>query len=103
MTDDLNAIEKVANGLQNQLRKGFLSILVLNALKISPNHGYKLAKEIKKRMNDTWSPPPSSVSRTLIQLKNKGLVKVSEISKTGKRERSKYSLTEAGEKTRRCR
>ena len=51
MTDELNIIEKVANGFQNELRRGFLSILVLHALKISPNNEKfhkKMAKILEK-------------------------------------------------------
>jgi len=92
-------LEKVINGFQEQLKKGFYSILVLHSLKIQPNHGYQVAKDIKKRTNKVWSPPPSSVSRTLRQLKKKGLVEITEVIKTGRVvDQKKYTLTKLGER-----
>lgn len=87
----------MAEALQDEMKRGFLSLLILHSLKLKENHGYQIAQEIGEITNHTWSPSPSSVSRILLQLKKREIVQVSEIVKTGQREKKKYTLTPKGE------
>ncbi|MHA1294595.1 MAG: PadR family transcriptional regulator [Promethearchaeota archaeon] len=90
--------EKIAETFENQMRKGFISALILLILNEGPSHGYKIIKKIEERTLGIWKPVASTMYPLLEKLEKNNLVKCVEIEVTG-RQKKIYELTKEGEKT----
>jgi len=91
--------DEAARLLDNQVRKGFMSILVLYTLKDDACHGYKIQQKIKDLTNGVWEPPLSTIYRNLAVLADKGLIRMSHIAETGNRKSKEYAMTTLGTDT----
>lgn len=78
-------------GLWTRLGRGDIRLLILEALRKRPMHGYEVAKEISRVFGGLYEPSPGAVYPTLQWLEDEGYVKV--VQDNGKRV---YSITEQG-------
>lgn len=77
--------------MTNEMRKGFLKMIILKIIYDKPMHGYDIIHEICERTHGNWEPSPGSVYPALEYLMNKGYISMEEI------ERKKiYSITPEG-------
>ncbi|QSZ67822.1 PadR family transcriptional regulator [Methanofollis aquaemaris] len=76
--------------------RGLLTVLILHSLEKEPKSGYDLLKEIAEQTEGTWVPNKGTVYPLLKSLESEGLIRVKEV---GKRSKTTYELTDAGEKT----
>ncbi len=78
--------------INNEIRKGFLKLIVLSIINKHPSHGYDIIHEIEKKSHGNWIPSPGSVYPVLEYLESKGYISMEEI------ERKKvYTMTKKGE------
>ena len=80
--------------MSNEVRKGFLKIIILRIVRSKPSHGYEIIQEIVKKTHHNWTPSPGSVYPALEFLEKKGYI-------LGQEEDRKkvYSITVKGENT----
>ena len=91
-------IDEIADAIEQSMKKGHISTLILLALEKEPSHGYKLTEEIQKGTYGIWTPTASALYPHLSSLTEKGLIEyITEMD--GKRERKVYSITPKGEET----
>jgi len=91
-------MEKLADFAAKQMRKGFISAMILAILREGNNHGYGIMKEIEDKTQGFLTPMASSIYPVLRDLTNKKLVrKVDEKEAEGKT-RKIYHVTEKGER-----
>lgn len=62
-------------GYFSRLRKGDSRLLVLEALKKRPMHGYEVAKEISQMFKGLYQPSPGAIYPTLQWLEDEGYVR----------------------------
>ncbi len=77
--------------------KGTLPTLILQTLSQEPNHGYRIAQEIKKKSKGVLDFKEGTLYPALHALENKGLLDSYEQTEQG-RTRRYYRLTERGKK-----
>src|ERR1700722_10148842 len=77
--------------------KGTLPTLILEALRHEPNHGYRIAQQIKERSSGVLDFKEGTLYPALHKLENDGLVKSHSSVENG-RERRYYRTTENGRK-----
>ena len=87
--------DKYIENIENSMKSGYISMLILLALEKEPANGYKLMKLISEDTFGEWQPTNSTIYPYLSTLTEKGLVEYEE-KKTGKRESKEYSLTIKG-------
>jgi len=87
--------DKYIENIENSMKSGYISMLILLALEKEPANGYKLMKLISEDTFGEWQPTNSTIYPYLSNLTEKGLVEYEE-KKTGKRESKEYSLTIKG-------
>lgn len=75
--------------------RGTLPTLILQALEREPNHGYRIAQEIKRRSKGVLDFKEGTLYPALHKLENDGLVESYEGSEKG-RTRRYYRITESG-------
>jgi len=91
-------IDKIADAIEQSMKKGHISTLILLALEKGPSHGYNLMQVISDGTYGVWNPTASSLYPHLASLTEKGLIKfTSEMD--GKRERKVYKITPKGTRT----
>ena len=78
--------------------RGGLPLLILQNLARGPNHGYRIAQEIKQKSQGVLDFKEGTLYPTLHGLEGKGLI-VSHERAEGGRKRFYYELTEDGRKT----
>ena len=78
--------------------KGSLTTLILQNLKRGPNHGYRIAQEIKAKSKGVLDFKEGTLYPALHGLENKGLVESYTQEENG-RTRCYYRLTEKGRKS----
>jgi DNA-binding PadR family transcriptional regulator len=97
-SENIQKIDAIADAIENSMKKGHISTLILLALKKGPSHGYSLMQIIKNDTYGVWNPTASSLYPHLSSLTEKGLIEfTSEME--GKREKKVYEITEKGKKT----
>lgn len=79
-------------GRGGRARRGEARILLLDALRDGPKHGYEIIKALEERSSGRYVPSPGTVYPTLQLLEDVGLV-----TATQEAERRIYHLTEQGE------
>lgn len=75
--------------------RGILPTLILEVLEREPNHGYRIAQQIKQRSKGVLDFKEGSLYPALHKLENDWLVKSSETEENG-RPRRYYRITKAG-------
>lgn len=78
--------------------KGHLPTLILQVLSREPNHGYRIAQDIKARSKGVLDCKEGTLYPALHLLENKGVIESYEQVENG-RTRRYYRLTEKGTKT----
>ncbi|MFW9990183.1 MAG: PadR family transcriptional regulator [Candidatus Odinarchaeota archaeon] len=97
-TKSSREIDEIADGIEQSMKKGHISTLILLALEKEPSHGYSLMQKIKEDTYGVWNPTASSLYPHLSSLTDKELIEfTSEMD--GKRERKVYEITEKGKET----
>ena len=91
-------IDVIADAIEQSMKKGHISTLILLALEKGPSHGYSLMQIIKEDTYGVWNPTASSLYPHLSSLTDKGLIEFN-AEMDGKRERKVYEITEKGKKT----
>lgn len=80
--------------MNNEVRKGFLKIIILRIVQTKPSHGYEIIQEIGKKSHHNWTPSPGSVYPALEFLEKKGYIVGLEDDR-----KKVYSITAKGEHT----
>jgi DNA-binding PadR family transcriptional regulator len=89
---DLFGDQKENDVFNNEIRKGFLKMILLKIIRDKPTHGYEIIHLIQEKSGGRWTPSPGSVYPALEYLESKGYIVSSEI------ERKKvYTITPKGE------
>jgi len=97
-TKNSEKIDAIADAIEQSMKKGHISTLILLALEKGPSHGYNLMQVIKDDTYGVWNPTASSLYPHLSSLAEKGLIEfTSEME--GRRERKVYDITQKGKKT----
>ena len=91
-------VENIANKFERTMKKGFVNIFVLMALKREPTHGYQIKKLIEQRTFGFWAPTDSTMYTILKDLKDKNLIKLS-ANQDPSESKKIYELTERGVET----
>lgn len=97
-TKTAEKIDEIADAIEQSMKKGHISTLILLALEKEPSHGYKLTEEIQKGTYGVWTPTASALYPHLSSLTEKGLIEYT-TEMDGKRERKVYSITPKGRET----
>ncbi len=97
-TKTAERIDEIADAIEQSMKKGHISTLILLALEKEPSHGYKLTEEIQKGTYGVWTPTASALYPHLSSLTEKGLIEYT-TEMDGKRERKVYSITPKGRET----
>ncbi|CAJ35293.1 PadR family transcriptional regulator [Methanocella arvoryzae] len=77
--------------LNNEMRKGFLKVMLLHIVQERPSHGYEIIQEIGKKTHGGWAPSPGSVYPALDFLEKRGYIQCEEVDR-----KKVYSITEKG-------
>ncbi|MBY8984139.1 MAG: PadR family transcriptional regulator [Candidatus Lokiarchaeota archaeon] len=97
-SDETKKIDEIADAIEQSMKKGHISTLILLALEKGASHGYNLMQIIKNDTYGVWNPSASSLYPHLSSLTEKGLIKfISEMD--GRRERKVYEITLKGKRT----
>jgi DNA-binding PadR family transcriptional regulator len=91
-------IDAIADAIEQSMKKGHISTLILLALEKAPSHGYSLMQIIKDDTYGVWNPTASSLYPHLSSLTEKGLIEFT-TEMEGKRERKVYNITQKGKRT----
>jgi len=91
-------IDVIADAIEQSMKKGHISTLILLALEKGPSHGYSLMQTITDDTYGVWNPSASSLYPHLSSLTEKGLIEFT-TEMEGKREKKVYEITEKGRKT----
>jgi len=91
-------VENIVNKFEKTMKKGFVNIFVLLALNKEPTHGYQIKKLIEDRTFGFWTPSDSTMYTILNNLREKGLIRQSDIQDSDDT-RKVYELTEKGKET----
>jgi transcriptional regulator len=75
--------------------KGTLPLLILHVISTGPKHGYRIAKEIKRRSRDVLEVAEGTLYPMLHDLEKRGMIEAFEETVNG-RQRRCYRLTAAG-------
>ena len=77
--------------LTNEMRKGFLKMIILKIIYNQPMHGYDIIHEIEARSYGKWEPSPGSVYPALEYLLSKGYISMEEADR-----KKVYTITPEG-------
>jgi DNA-binding PadR family transcriptional regulator len=88
---DLFADEKENDVFNNEIRKGFLKMILIKTIAEKPTHGYEIIRRIQEKSCGRWTPSPGSVYPALEYLESRGYIASEEV------ERKKvYTITPEG-------
>ena len=87
--------KKFVDKIEREMKRGFISTIVLFILRSYPSHGYQIIKNIEQ--HTIWHASASSIYPILKNLSKKGFISYKEL-KNGERIRKVYNLTNKGEK-----
>ncbi len=77
----------------NEIRRGFLKMIVLKMISEKPIHGYDIIQEIEAKSRGHWVPSPGSVYPVLDYLESKGYISMEESDR-----KKVYTITDKGRK-----
>ena|SRR5262245_50459827 len=85
-------------GMEGEMLKGHLDMIVLAALAAGPAHGYAIIEHIKHRSGEAFDLPEGTVYPALHRLEQAGLLSSRWITAPSGRRRRVYALTKGGER-----
>lgn len=83
-------------GMEGEMLKGHLDMIVLAALSAGPAHGYAVIEEIKRRSGQKFNLPEGTVYPALHRLEEAGLLASRWVTAESGRRRRVYALTKRG-------
>lgn len=86
-------------GMEGEMLKGHLDMIVLAALSAGPAHGYAVIEEIRRRSGDAFDLPEGTIYPALHRLENAGLLASRWVTAESGRRRRVYALTRRGGRT----
>ena len=89
-------VDQYIKNYKKNIKKGFVSALILLSLESEAGHGYKIIKDIKERTNNVFKPGASTVYPVLNDLEEKGFINFIEEQKENNRIRKIYEITVEG-------
>ena len=92
-------VEEIVDSLENAMKKGFISGLILLVLEGKNCHGYKIAEQIDVLTSGVFQPTVSTLYPLLKSLSDKGLINCVEVDDSG-RQKKIYEITSKGTETR---
>jgi DNA-binding PadR family transcriptional regulator len=78
---DLFADPKSNDIFNNEVRKGFLKIILLKTISEKPTHGYEIIQNIQEKSGGRWTPSTGSVYPALEYLESKGYITSEEVER----------------------
>src|SRR5262249_11505813 len=85
-------------GMEGEMLKGHLDMIVLAALAAGPAHGYAVIEEIRRRSGEAFDLPEGTVYPALHRLEQAGLLASRWVTADSGRRRRVYALTRRGER-----
>jgi PadR family transcriptional regulator, regulatory protein PadR len=85
-------------GMEGEMLKGHLDMIVLAALAAGPAHGYAIIKQIRHKSGEAFDLPEGTVYPALHRLEQSGLLSGRWTTAPSGRRRRVYALTKRGER-----
>jgi len=85
-------------GMEGEMLKGHLDMIVLAALSAGPAHGYAVIEEIRRRSAGAFDLPEGTIYPVLHRLEEAGLLAGRWMTADSGRRRRVYALTRRGER-----
>jgi len=85
-------------GMEGEMLKGHLDMIVLAALAAGPAHGYAIIEHIKHKSGEAFDLPEGTVYTALHRLEQAGLLSSRWTTAPSGRRRRVYALTKRGER-----
>src|SRR5712691_2221116 len=83
-------------GMEGEMLKGHLDMIVLAALSVGPAHGYAVIEEIKRKSGQAFDLPEGTIYPALHRLEEAGLLASRWVIAESGRRRRVYALTRRG-------
>jgi PadR family transcriptional regulator, regulatory protein PadR len=85
-------------GMEGEILKGHLDMIVLATLSAGPAHGYAVIEEIRRRSGGAFDLPEGTVYPVLHRLEQAGLLSSRWVTADSGRRRRVYGVTKRGDK-----
>src|SRR5262245_20613358 len=85
-------------GMEGEMLKGHLDMIVLATLSARPAHGYAVIEEIRRRSGQAFDLPEGTIYPALHRLEQAGLLASRWVTAVSGRRRRVYTLTRRGER-----
>src|SRR3981189_2240681 len=85
-------------GMEGEMLKGHLDMIVLAALAAGPAHGYAVIEEIRRKSRQAFDLPEGTIYPALHRLEQAGLLASRWVTAESGRRRRVYALTRRGER-----
>jgi PadR family transcriptional regulator len=85
-------------GMEGEMLKGHLDMIVLAALSAGPAHGYAVIEEIRRRSGGAFDLPEGTVYPALHRLEQAGLLASRWVTADTGRRRRVYGVTKRGDR-----
>src|SRR5215470_709700 len=85
-------------GMEGEMLKGHLDMIVLAALAAGPAHGYAVIEEIRRRSREAFDLPEGTIYPALHRLEQAGLLSSRWTTAESGRRRRVYALTRRGDR-----
>jgi PadR family transcriptional regulator, regulatory protein PadR len=85
-------------GMEGEMLKGHLDMIVLAALSAGPAHGYAVIQEIRRKTGEAFDLPEGTIYPALHRLEQAGHLASRWMTAESGRRRRVYSLTKSGER-----
>src|SRR5436190_14420792 len=84
------------HGMEGEMLKGHLDMIVLAALSAGPAHGYAVIEEIRRRSGQAFDLPEGTIYPALHRLEQAGFLTSRWVTAESGRKRRVYALTRRG-------
>ena len=85
-------------GIQDNLKRGTIEMVLLNLLEQEDKYGYQLSQDLEQQSDGEYQLNEATMYPTLYRLKKNGYLEERKVQVVGKRFRVYYHLTESGKK-----
>jgi PadR family transcriptional regulator, regulatory protein PadR len=85
-------------GMEGEMLKGHLDMIILAALSAGPAHGYAVIEEIRRKSGGAFDLPEGTVYPVLHRLEQAGLLTSRWVTAESGRRRRVYGVTKRGDK-----
>src|SRR3977135_2715229 len=85
-------------GMEGEMLKGHLDMIVLAALSAGPAHGYAVIEEIRRKSGQAFDLPEGTIYPALHRLEQAGLLASRWVTAESGRRRRVYALTRRGDR-----